>query len=952
MQRLTPSAPVPSTAVPTPVTSPSPPLPPLRFAGDLLMWIGVPSGTAIGAVATGCVVQATAPSAPGIVAGPCTIYQLSPLPQVNPAAFNLIPGGLPVQIVIVTGTGPANPATDDLVLKGAPLVTAPAGAGSTAFFAFAFQDRLCRDPLTCVETIALSNDCDGNWPQFENDLAALASARNLRILDHRGVPLNSGTAPNPPISLDITIGGAKTTVVFPPNADGDSGLEAPVNSVVTVASTAPSLYVLAAGEADGGEFINPFQLAAGKRMVQMLDANAWLAQPDAGVSVQRYNRDSFVEPIQDGNPYFARLVTDLRSAKPNGAAGLAGWAFVKGSLADSTVDWPLIPGDDSTTLLNLIKELNTAGVNVRLLVNKFLQFDSQSIDDFPELIPILFVLYLSLSPLQALLKLQTDPQGYAIGLLAVGALGGLVTSSLSLDLIQKNLEFSKDFMDAVSQQVGPSIATWTPYPAAFSDNPLVLPPPPKILGHTIDDVSHIGVYHQKYVNILTAAGQYVSYLGGIDINCDRPDTPLHRVLHPFHDVQVRVTGPAVMDLLLSFQERAKLYQAQVPIPPPAAGSIPTTGSHLVQIARTYFKPAPGSATPPFTFAPNGETTPIRTIKMAIEQARDFIYIEDQYFTPPDDYVQALLDAAKPERGVRALIITMPYTTDQPYGSVRRADLFNALTNAWGGRCYIGTPLRRYLHEIPGLVTNLGRMTLASPLSKTATVTTADLSPIAHIPKPPFWAFIGNELALISSIAAPAGLTSQSVNLVRATAAQSWGANLVDHPVGTPVLAVQVPGIYVHAKVMIVDDVFLFAGSSNLNRRGTYHDGEMDSFTIPQHLRGDPDNPARLLRCRLMAEHLGFSPEMGQALLADPVSALTYYNTRTWYEGCRWQPMTFFGSSVPDVPIGPSASIPGFLLSVLAGAVQDAAKTDVWKLVADPTTTLDPNPAAATGPDYP
>ena len=40
----------------------------------------------------------------------------------------------------------------------------------------------------------------------------------------------------------------------------------------------------------------------------------------------------------------------------------------------------------------------------------------------------------------------------------------------------------------------------------------------------------------------------------------------------------------------------------------------------------------------------------------------------------------------------------------------------------------------------------------------------------------------------------------------------------------------------HAKVMIVDDTFLFAGSSNINRRGLYHDGEMDSFTIPQHLR--------------------------------------------------------------------------------------------------------------------
>src|SRR5205814_2668724 len=110
-----------------------------------------------------------------------------------------------------------------------------------------------------------------------------------------------------------------------------------------------------------------------------------------------------------------------------------------------------------------------------------------------------------------------------------------------------------------------------------------------------------------------------------------------------------------------------------------------------------------------------------------------------------------------------------------------------------------------------------------------------------------------------------------------------------------VLAVQVPSIYVHAKVTIVDDTFLFVGSSNINRRGLYHDGEMDSFTIPQHLRGDPTNPARILRSRLMAEHMGLSPEMGMALFADPISAIPYFTSRTWYEGSRRQPLLFFGS---------------------------------------------------------
>ena len=63
---------------------------------------------------------------------------------------------------------------------------------------------------------------------------------------------------------------------------------------------------------------------------------------------------------------------------------------MKGSLPDSKVDWPLVPGDASTTLLNLINELRGAGVDYRMLVNQFLQFDSPTFDDFPELVPIIF----------------------------------------------------------------------------------------------------------------------------------------------------------------------------------------------------------------------------------------------------------------------------------------------------------------------------------------------------------------------------------------------------------------------------------------------------------------------------------------------------------------------------------------------------------------------------------
>jgi phosphatidylserine/phosphatidylglycerophosphate/cardiolipin synthase-like enzyme len=927
--------------------TPSSPVPGLRFKGDRLMWVGVPAATAISAFATGAVarVQEASDGIPGNAGAAWTLFQLSPLPQMNTAAFKLVSGGLPFQLVLVVGTAGPTPAADDCLVAGSALTVAPTDG---AFFAFAFQDRLCRDPLTWAEAIAASGDCDADWAQFVTDLAALPDARNLRILDHLGTPVNPpGTTP---ISGRVTVaidGGAARDVTFTNGMDGDTGIAVPSTSRATVTFASAAHPIVASGDADTGAFEGGgLQLAVGGRMAQVLDADAWLAAPDAGVQIGRWNADSFLEPIQEGTPYFARLVDDLRAAKPNGQAELAGWAFVKGSLADDTVDWLLVPGDAQSTLLDLVHDLSGNGVQVQMLVNQFLRFDSPTLDDFPELGPIVFALFASLSPLQALLKIQTDPAGYVIGLLALVALEVALASSATLDEIKSKAELSQPFMDALND---PTIAKWTPYDAAFSDNPLVAHPP-QILGHTIDDLSHLGVYHQKYVNIHRADGTYVSYLGGIDINSDRPDTTIHRALHPFHDVQARITGPAVIDVIRSFQERAHHHGLDPPaIDPAAVGPIAATGSHLVQIARTYFKPGPSSGTPALSFASNGESTPLRSIKNAIEQARDYIYIEDQYFVPPDDYVQALVDAAG--SSARALMITMPYQADMPYGGRRRADVLNALQTAWGDRFFAGTPLRRFLHETPALTTNLGRMRLANPLTQGAPQ--CDMSPLAHIPAPPFWAFVGNELVLAhASVGGPSGTGSnayQSVEIMRA-APSAWGATPVAHPVGTPVLAVQVPSVYVHAKVMIVDDTFLFVGSSNINRRSLYHDGEMNSFTLPQHLRGDPTNPARILRARLMAEHAGISAEMGQSLFADPVAALRYFTSRSWYQGALRQPLDFFGSMPADVNLGTADTIGGWLLHVLIGSLDDAAMPDVWPLVVDPTTSLDASPVK--GPHYP
>lgn len=941
----------------------------LRYAGDPLIWLGVPAGTAINAFASGMLavpVSGTSGGLPGNAAGAWTLFQFSPFPQRDPAAFKAISAGLPIQLVIVAGTLAPTP-TDEFLAAGAPLVTAPAGTGSTAFIAFAFQDRICRDVLSQVEAIAASNACDANWLAFETAIAALPGMRNVRILDERGFPM-FWAAPDKTKSVAVSVAidtGAPVTVTLQNANDGDTGIAVPVASSATVG--APAIpHAIVASDDDRGAFEGTLALALGKRFVQLMDPAQWLVTPEPGVLVKRWQPNSKVEMILEGIPYFAKLVPDIKSAMTStpanaGAVEFSGWDFVRGSLYDTTVDWELVPGDPSSTIFNLISTLHQSNGNPGLLVNQFLQFNSPQLNDFPQLAPILMALYASLAPLQALLSLQTDPAGYIVGFLAVGALTIVLRQPIAIDAIKNIVETSKPLVDDLAA-IDPTIAMFTPYPAAFSDNPIASNPP-TILGNRLTDISHLGVYHQKYV-VIQPSGPApqpapFAYLGGIDIDPNRLDTSMHRARDPWHDVQARITGPAVADVARSYAERATFHSAPVRIPTPADGSLANAGSHLVQIARTYFVPGDTSSTPPLPFSPNGETTPRRSILAAFAQARDYIYIEDQYFTPPDEYVEALLAAAN--NGVRALAIVMPYQADVPYGGKRRDDVLTALGNAWGDRLFAYAAVRRFRHEMTGLTTNLGRTRLAADMGQGAVQAT--LAPLAHVPLPPFWAFVGNELILfLDSNGAPSGI-NQTYDVVRVPGQTTWGADLYDHKAGDPVLAVQIPSIYVHAKVTIVDDAFVAVGSVNVNRRSMFHDGEIHSLTIPQHLRGDPRNPARVLRSQLLGDHLGLGPEMGQSLFADPISAFQLFAARTWYQGSHAvplgyapsRPLAFFGSAPPSVPLGTGDSIGSFILGVTIPTLQEAAMHDVWPLLVDPTTKLDPSAVTQPpkiGPDYP
>jgi phosphatidylserine/phosphatidylglycerophosphate/cardiolipin synthase-like enzyme len=101
---------------------------------------------------------------------------------------------------------------------------------------------------------------------------------------------------------------------------------------------------------------------------------------------------------------------------------------------------------------------------------------------------------------------------------------------------------------------------------------------------------------------------------------------------------------------------------------------------------------------------------------------------------------------------------------------------------------------------------------------------------------------------------------------------------VENAAGTPV--------YIHAKVVIVDDVWAMIGSDNLNRRSWTHDSELSIAVLDDERDArDPLDPAgfgdgarrfaRDLRIRLMREHLQLDADRDDELvdLDDAVARL-------------------------------------------------------------------------------
>jgi phosphatidylserine/phosphatidylglycerophosphate/cardiolipin synthase-like enzyme len=170
-----------------------------------------------------------------------------------------------------------------------------------------------------------------------------------------------------------------------------------------------------------------------------------------------------------------------------------------------------------------------------------------------------------------------------------------------------------------------------------------------------------GAHHQKFVVLRHRddPSRDIAYLGGIDLCHGRRDSIAHEgdpqpiampqvfgSRPPWHDVQVAIQGPAVVDVETSFRERwedstpltlnpgrllSSLAQGEdleprplaAQAPPPPAAEVAT---EAVQIVRTY----PSILPKGYDFAPHGERSIAHANTRAVGHARRLIYLEDQY----------------------------------------------------------------------------------------------------------------------------------------------------------------------------------------------------------------------------------------------------------------------------------------------------------------------------------
>jgi phosphatidylserine/phosphatidylglycerophosphate/cardiolipin synthase-like enzyme len=903
---------------------------------------------------------APAGTAPGL-----EVLELEPLAFLIRPVAQACAAGLPTfYFLLPSGTAPG-PADQQAVATNELLATA-----SDLRLVVMFPDRLPREPalwsdLLLQAIVGAGADAD-QWQPFVTAVTA-ADARPdapVLVMDHAGRPLQDA-------SLQVTVGGTMHPVTFTAADHGDlqaaiARLHAADPGAMPLASlwsggTTSATLAVPTGDGqlgrveDGVSGAGSIGISPAARHVMLTDLEQWFAPQFAGPALARYRRGNRFTPLVNGHATFDDLFARLNEARVSaaGAFHLAGWSlFAEEELATRPAG---APAEYPLTIAQAATVIGAADDGAcRFLAVDFLQIsDPDKLEAIETLALFILVAVETMKRAPGIADLR-DGSGLVLAFAVLLANPFITTYLKGEDF--KTFEPNQDAIDTLAAIMG-SAAFLSPLPFTVADNPLA------DLGGIVfgaggplfDAVEKFGVYHQKLAVVRRDAG-FVGYCGGIDCNPNRLDDHRHLAASPYHDVHARIEGPAVEDLAITFEQRwdrdgggvAPAFTAA------AATVITSVGSDVVQVARTY-----GSSAAParqLGFAPGGDRTLLDTVLSAIAQAREFIYIEDQYLTPPAEYLDVLL--AKVASGdLRKLIILAPDIADQPFGDIRRSAVIDALRAAAAAAgkpdmVRIGSPRRRFTVPHAPLRGSSGRLMLKEDITSSLTGATAiALGPPARIPPVPFWLAVDGELMWVydeSTLPNPDPANMRMFQVERGDttrivsgAGGGKGASAREHKSGAAATLVHLDGIYVHAKLMIVDDVFLSVGSANLNRRGFYSDGECNLMTVPEGLRASPDNPVRALRKQLWAEVLDLPPGIGDPLLEDPIAASALFE-RSYFLGNRYVEAEAFPKHVMIHNFAGGDGLVGTILNHLGIALLAGSQLPLFDTVVDPSSGLDPH----------
>ena len=829
--------------------------------------------------------------------------------QVNPfplrRTVSALPFGLPTFYLVFDPGATLTPFADgDAVAAGDQLAIV-----AVLTLLCAGQDRIARDPALWASQIlaALPVADRPAWAPFADAIAAQTATgadAPVLILDHRGFPRETAT-------VEIR-SGATTATARLTAADGGDLQRAVARMHAANPATMPLTTVLPAGGGaatlrpagadvqlarleDGAHAASEIEVTPALRHVTVTDLPDWFAPQFAQSdhALARYTRHNEYRSLVNGGEYFDDLFRRLQDALGAGADGglhlVGGWqTFPDEQLTDVR---PWDPARDPSqpplpkSLVEAATLIGNAHGATRFLSPKFIQLDPGSPVETAEL-TLFSAIVMGLLRGQNVDFVRTDPAG-AIILLALFVLNAIAITWI-IDTDGSALEPNKDAVELLDAL--PNAASrYAPHPATVADNPAS----PPLSGFPYDSffklIRHFGFYHTKFAAVKAGPERY-AYAGGIDINPNRLDDIRHLGSGPYHDVHARVRGKAVRDVELTFAERWSRDGGTTGLAfePAAADELADAGTDVVQVARTYFQAADQSRE--LDFAPTGDKTIANTLIQAISAAQEFIYIEDQYFTPPDAYRAALL-AKVANRDIKTLVIVLPSTPDQPFGEIQRtgfiADLHAA--DAGAGIVRVGYPRRHYTVADNELRASSGRLELYQDLQASGGVDpTVVLGPKQRLPQVPFWLSVEGELMYAfneSTTPSPDAEHAKVFEVVRGDDTRA-GVRPRPHRRGAAATVIDLAGIYVHAKMMIVDDAFVSIGSANINRRGLYHDGEISLFSVPQQLKATPANPVAALRRRLWAEMLDLPLATAGPLLADPRAAARLFD-RSFLQGNRF-----------------------------------------------------------------